>query len=71
MVAYQDQGEIRVGQQALLHDVRVPLVQGAGALVHQENGAVVNQGPGNGDTLSLAAGEVAALLPRDGVQAIR
>lgn len=41
MVAYQNEGQVGVGQEALLYDVRVLLVQGAGTLVYQEDGAIV------------------------------
>lgn len=41
MVAYQNEGQAGVGQEALLYDVRVLLVQGAGTLVYQEDGAIV------------------------------
>ena len=70
VVADQDEGQVGVGQQALFHDVGVFLVQRAGALVHQKDGAVVDQGPGDGDPLLLASGEIAAFFAYHGVQAV-
>ena len=70
VVADQDEGQVRVGEEALFYDIRVLLVQGAGAFVYQEDGAVMDKGPGDGHPLLLPAGEIAALLAYDGVQAI-
>ena len=67
VMANQDQGQVRVGQQALLHDVGVLLVQGAGALIHQQDAAVMDQSTGDGHALLLAAREVVGCaLPEHG-----
>ena len=70
MVTHQDQCQLWIVQQALFHDVCIVLIQGAGALVHQEDRAVMDQGTGDGHTLFLPTGEVAAFLTHDGVQAV-
>ena len=70
VVADEDEGQARVGEEALFYDIRVLLVQGAGAFVYQEDGAVMDEGPGDGDTLLLASGEIAAFFAYDGVQAV-
>lgn len=37
VMADQDQRKLTISQQASFHDVRIFLIQGAGALVHQED----------------------------------
>ena len=52
------------------HDQRLGLgVQGRGGLVQDEDRRVLEQGPGYGQTLALAAGQVGALFAQDGVVA--
>ena len=68
VVADEDQGQIGVGQQALLDDVGVLLIQSAGALVHQQDTPVVDQRAGDGHTLLLPARQGAAFFAHGGVQ---
>ena len=42
VVADEDQCQVGIGQQALFHKVGVFLIQCTGALVHQQDGAIVN-----------------------------
>lgn len=70
VMANQDQGQVRVGQQALLHDVGVLLVQGAGALIHQQDAAVMDQSTGDGHALLLAAREGVAFLAHRRIQTL-
>ena len=46
-------------------------VERGGGLVENQNGRVLEQRPGNGDPLPLAAGKSSAPFPDDGVIAIR
>ena len=63
---------VRSGLVSRLFSTRsaVFLIQRTGALVHQQDGAIVNQGTGNGDTLLLTAGKITAILTYNGVKAI-
>ena len=51
----------------LFHRQFVLDVQGCCGLVQQQNGAVLQNGPGYGDALALAAGEPIAILPGGGI----
>ena len=57
--------------QGSLHLCFVFHVQGGRGLVQQDDGGVFQQGPGNRDPLTLAAGERAAVFADDGVIALR
>ena len=71
MVADEDEGQVRVCQQALFHKVGILGVQRTRAFVHQQDGTLVNERTGDGDALLLSAGDVAALFPDDGIQPVR
>ena len=42
VVTDEDQCQVGIGKQALFHKVGVFLIQRTGALVHQQDGAIVN-----------------------------
>lgn len=66
------QGSAAVGQlfKALAHQDLALIVQGAGGLVQNQNGWVLQKDTGDGDALLLAAGELNAALTDVGVEAV-
>ncbi len=58
------------GAHVFLHDAFGLVIQGAGGLVQDQDARVGDQRPGDGDALALAAGQIAALLPDQGVIAL-
>ena len=66
------QGGAAVGQllKAAAHQDLALVVEGAGGLVKDEDGRVLEEDAGNGDALLLAAGELAAALAHVGVEAV-
>ena len=57
--------------QSLLNGSFVFHVQTGGGLVHQDNGRILQEGAGDGDALTLAAGKSAAVLADVGVSLVR
>src|SRR5947208_14085295 len=59
-----------LGEVALDDGFRL-VIKGTGSFVEDENARVVHQGPGNGQALTLPAGQGAAMLAYQGVIAFR
>ena len=50
--------------QGLLDETLILRIQGTGGLVQQQDGRIADQGPGNGQTLALAALEASGPFPQ-------
>ncbi|MNY39797.1 hypothetical protein D3C86_1745000 [compost metagenome] len=59
------------GLHVLLDDLLGLVVQGAGGFVEDEDAWIAHQRPGDGDALTLAAGQRSAVFTDDGVVAFR
>ena len=57
--------------QSLLNGSFVLHIQAGGGLVQQDDGRILQESAGNGDTLTLAAGKSAAVLADVGVSLVR
>ena len=66
------QGSAAVGQllEALAHQDLALVVEGAGGLVEDEDGRVLQEDPGDGDALLLTARELDAALADIGVETV-
>jgi hypothetical protein len=54
--------------EGLLHEFFGGRIEGARGFIKNEDGRVLEQGAGDGDALALAAGELYAALPYEGLQ---
>mgnify|MGYP000687891786 CR=1 FL=1 len=66
----EDRLPLGQGGQGLLDQVLVLRVHAGGGLVQDDDGRVLQNGPGDGDALTLSAGELLTRVPGGGVPAV-